>query len=520
MDMRRVWVLMVLWLAGAGPVLGEVRLPGVFGSGMVVQQGQPIRIWGWADPGEAVRVSLGGHHAESAGDEQGRWRVELPAMTARPPHDPLQLTVTGTNTITLDDVRVGEVWVCSGQSNMQWTVKQSADPDAEIAAGDHPLIRLLTVPREVAAEPAADIRKSAWAACSPQTVGGFSAVGYYFGRRLHQDLGVPIGLISSNWGGTPAEAWTPRPVLGEVLPAAVEREAAARANYPNQVAAYQAKLAEWNKTVADAKAAGQPEPDGKKKPKPPTDPDKSPHMPSVLFNGMIAPLTPMSVRGVIWYQGESNAGRHAEYESLLTAMIQAWRAEFENPDLAFGIVQLANFMAEQTDPGENSDWARLRDAQRRVAASLPGVGLAVAVDIGEAKDIHPKNKQDVGQRLAAWALHETYDRADVVPSGPVFKSLSRRDGELVVSFDHAQGLASRGDVLSGFVVAGVDGKFAFAQAKIEGDAVVVSSPDVPQPVTVRYGWASNPKTALYNGAGLPAVPFEASLPGEGNSSDR
>lgn len=497
------WCLSVsVSMAGA-----EVRLPSIFGNQMVIQQGRPVSVWGWAEPGEAVTVTLGESRGSAKADESGRWRVTLPPRDADVDREPLQLTVAGSNTIVLDDVLVGEVWLCGGQSNMQWTVSQSADPAEEIAAADHPKIRLFTVNRVVAQDPATDVTGN-WQVCSPQTVGQFSAVGYAFGRQLHQAKDVPVGLVSSNWGGTPAEAWTPRATLEAILPQAVARYTEAREKYPEAAARHEAALAAWQEQVKQAEADGKPAP---KKPKAPQDPDKSPHAPGVLYNGMIAPLASFGLRGAIWYQGESNAGRAAEYEGLLTAMIQSWRDNFENPELAFGIVQLANFMAPQTDANDPGGWAHLRDAQRRVAANVPRTGLAVIIDIGEAKDIHPKNKQDVGRRLAAWALHDIYGHEDVVAKGPEFAGMTRRDQALVVTFHHATGLQVKGDRPTGFVIAGDDGKFVFANAAIEGESIVLSHPDVPQPTQARYGWASNPACNLYNGANLPAVPFQATL---------
>ena len=484
----------------AGTVAAEVSMPSIFGNHMVLQQGESIPVWGWADPGEAVAVSLGGHAVETVADESGDWRVDLRKQKPGGPH---QLRVSGEgNELLFDDVLIGEVWVGSGQSNMQWPVNRSANPDAEIAAANHPGIRLFSVELKASTTPESNC-KGEWRACSPESIPNFSAVLYYFGRELHQELERPVGLINTSWGGTPAEAWTSRPAL-EAEPSLrylVEKWDQIVAEYPQAKAAHEQALAEWSAAAEAAKAAGTEAP---AKPKEPQGPHSS-WLAAGLFNQMIAPLTPFAIQGAVWYQGESNAGRAHEYRTLFPTMIQSWREDWGQGDFPFYFVQLANFKERAAEPGD-SDWAELREAQT-MTLSLPNTGMATIIDIGDAKDIHPTNKQDVGKRLARHALAKDY-RKRVVYSGPSYKSHRVDGNEVTLSFEHVDGgLRAEGGELTGFAVAGADRKFVWASARIEGRKVVVSSPEVAEPVAVRYGWADNPACNLYNEAGLPAVPF-------------
>jgi sialate O-acetylesterase len=417
---------------------------------------------------------------------------------------PLEMTITGRdNALSIKDILVGEVWIGSGQSNMQWCVKDSNNGKDEAAAANYPSVRLFYVERKVATSPRYDC-KGEWKVCTPETVPEFSAVLYFFGRDLHKELNLPVGLIHSSWGGTPAESWTSRPTLEadadlKVIPARWDDKIA---NYPKAKAEYDAAMKSWKEAAEQAKAAGQPEP---KKPGAPQGAD-SPWLASGLYNAMIAPLVPYAVQGAVWYQGESNAGRAFQYRKLFAAMIKDWRKAWGTKDFSFYFVQLANFTQTKPDPDE-SDWAELREAQT-MALKLKKTGMAVAIDIGEAKDIHPKNKQEVGRRLALNALEKNYGR-DIAFSGPMYKSMSVKGGEIVVKFTHAgdELVAKGGDALKGFAIAGADKKFVWADAKIKGKTVVVSSPGVDKPVAVRYAWANNPVCNLYNGAGLPASPF-------------
>jgi sialate O-acetylesterase len=426
-------------------------------------------------------------------------------MTPPKAGGPYEMTFSGKNKITIKNIMVGEVWVCSGQSNMQWSVKQSANPEQEIADANYPDIRLFTVARKVAEQPQPDCSGN-WTLCSPETVPDFSAVGYFFGRELHKELNVPIGLIHTSWGGTPAEAWTRREALEKERDCApiLQRYDDAMANYPQAKKEYEQKLEEWKQVAEKAKAEGEKAP---RRPRAPFKPGH-PHSPAGLYNAMIAPLIPFSIQGAIWYQGESNAGRAYQYRKLFPAMIRNWRKDWGQGNFSFLFVQLANFRDVKPEPAE-SDWAELREAQL-MTLSLQNTGMAVIIDIGEAKDIHPKNKQDVGRRLALWALAKNH-RKDIVYSGPIYKSKSMKveGNKIILHFDHVGGglVADGGEPLKGFAVAGADRKFVWANATIDGDTVVVSSDEVSEPVAVRYAWADNPVCNLYNKEGLPASGF-------------
>jgi len=480
------------------PAWAEVRLPAIISDHMVVQAGVPVKVWGWADDKETVEVSIGGKSASAVSD--GTWNVELPALKAGAIHE---LTVKGAaNSITVQDVLVGEVWIGSGQSNMQWSVKLSSNPDAEIAAAQYPGIRLFDVPRTVATAPQDDV-KATWKVCTPENIAEFSAVLYFFGRELHTTLNTPVGLIHTSWGGTPAESWASRPALeaDPDLKRIVDAWDKKLADYPAAKAAHDVAVAQWEKDAADAKAKGQPEP---KKPSAPQGPDSS-WLASGLYNAMIHPLIHFPVQGSVWYQGESNAGRAYQYRKLFPAMIQDWRRAWGQDKFSFYFVQLANFLETKPEPGD-STWAELREAQN-MTLSLPDTGQAVIIDIGEAKDIHPKNKQDVGKRLALNALAKDYGKR-VQFSGPTYKSMSVKGNVVTLKLDHAKGLVAKGgEKLTGFAIAGADKKFVWADATIKGKKIVVSSPNVAEPVAVRYAWADNPVCNLYNAAGLPASPF-------------
>jgi len=489
------------------PVTADVRLPSVIGEHMVLQAGRPIPFWGWADAGEKVVVEAGDRRAETTAGADGRWMVALEALDAG---GPIAVAIQGKNLIRLEDVLIGQVWVCSGQSNMQWAVSQSKDPQKEIAEANFPKIRLFSVERRTAFEPQSDC-KGEWAACTPQTVPGFSAVAYYFGRKLHQELDMPVGLIHTSWGGTPAESWMTRATL-EADPQyapLLGRWAEMAKTGQDAKAKYEQELAAWKDAAEKAKAEGKPAPAA---PAPPAGPP-NPHFPASLYNAMIAPIVPFAIGGAIWYQGESNAGRAYQYRTLFRNMIEDWRMVWGQGEFPFLFVQLANFMATKPEPAE-SEWAELREAQT-MTLSLPRTGMALAIDIGEANDIHPKNKQEVGRRLALAALAIGH-RKDVVYSGPKYSSMDVEGTRIRIRFRYAnEGLVAQGgEPLKGFAIAGRDRKFVWADAKIEGRSVVVWSDKVVQPAAVRYAWADNPVANLYNAAGLPAVPFRTdSWPG-------
>jgi sialate O-acetylesterase len=424
---------------------------------MVLQRDKPVKVWGTAKDGEKVTVRIGEQSAETTAND-GKWQVELKPMAAGGPHT---LRIEGPEAkFELENVLVGEVWIASGQSNMQWTIKQSEDPEKIAAEANHPRIRLFTVKRDGVPEPQDNV-EGRWVECNPENVVDFSAVAYHFGVALHKKLDVPIGLISTNFGGTAAQRWTPK----EVLQSTPELE----------------------KYAAQRNA-------------------------SDLYNAMIHPLLKFSIRGAIWYQGESNAGEGYRYRVLFPAMIKSWRDRWGQGEFPFLFVQLAPWVP----PNEktNQTWAELREAQLMTLSKSPNTAMAVITDVGDKSDIHPKPKQPVGERLALAARALAYGEK-IEYSGPIFESLITSGERAILRFKHTgQGLGARGEKLTGFTIAGEDKKFHDAQATIEGDTVIVSSPEVTAPVAVRFGWANYPVVNLWNKDGLPASPFRTdSWPG-------
>lgn len=630
----------LLTLPVAAAETAKPLLHGLFTDHMVLQRDARAPVWGWDEPGAEVSVTFKGRTYRTEAGDDGKWMVKLAKADAGGPYT---LIVDGTTDATLHNVMVGDVWICSGQSNMQWGMGQIDAPEYS-ASAHYPNIRLFYVPRVTANSPRENV-DAQWRVCSPDTLyedsgAGFSAVAYFFGRKLHTDLDVPIGLIHTSWGGTIAEAWTSAEALLEMedFAPAVKAILEARDGDENSRAAivdrwYQrvdagsksganwasdsSASTDWKtmkvpgawengalpgfdgvvwfqKTVdipqtaagkdatlhlgpvddrdtvyfngvriggkdvwteartytvpGNAVRAGENllavrvldtgggggfmgdadqlrlEADGRSIPlagdwkyqvgvamadagsPPPAAQGSNPNVVTVLYNAMIAPLVPYGIKGAIWYQGESNASRAAQYQELLPTLINDWRERFDVGRFPFLIVQLANFMATQPEPGE-SDWAELREAQSMTAKNMRNVGLAVTIDIGEADDIHPKNKWDVGERLALNALAIGHNR-DVVHSGPVYRSMKVERGAIRLRFDHVGGgLVAKGGELEGFAIAGEDGKFVWADARIDGDTVVVSADSVTEPKAVRYAWANNPVCNLYNEAGLPASPF-------------
>jgi len=480
----------------------DVRLPKALGDHMVVQQKTPARIWGWADAGEKVAVVFAGNQATAVAGEDGAWQTTIKPPAAGGPYT---LVIEGKNRIELKDVLVGEVWICSGQSNMAWTVARSDNPQKEIAAASHPQIRLLTVNRKTARTPQADLLSASdWELCSPETVKDFSAAGYFFGRKLQQELNVPVGLVNTSWGGTRAEAWTStsmlksKPVLAPLLSTWKSRTEAYDA--ATAKTRYEAALKRWQVAANKAKAAGKRVPRRPQLQGPPAD-DR--HHPANLYNAMIHPLTPMSIRGAIWYQGEANVGRADQYRPLFASMIQDWRNQWKQGDFPFLFAQLAPFRYGNHHPEFE---AELWDSQFKTL-SLPATGMAVITDIGNIKNIHPTNKQEVGRRLALWALGTTYGK-ELVYSGPLYKSMEVEGGKVRLSFSHTGGgLVAKDGKLTHFTIAGADKKFVPAAAEIDGGQVVVSSDKVKQPVAVRFGWTDTAEPNFFNKAGLPASPF-------------
>ena len=494
-------------LTSTDTATAEVKLPAVFGSHMVLQRGQTVPVWGWAEAGEKVTVQFRDQSKSATADANGNWSVKLDPLKVG---EPGTVKVTGANEIVLEDVLVGEVWVCSGQSNMKWTVASALDADLETAAANYPEIRLFNVPQVPASEPQQDV-DCEWTRCTPETIPTFSAVGYYFGRNLHQVLGVPVGLVETAWGGTRAEAWTSPEAMARTreLKPIIDTWAQREAAYdPAQAKArYEKTLTDWKARVAAAKEAGRPTP---RRPQLQSDPRVDRHRHSTLYNGMVAPLVPFAIRGAIWYQGESNAGRAYQYRTLMPTMIQSWRDAWKQGDFPFYMVQLANFRAIKDEPGE-SDWAELREAQTLTTDAIPNVGVACITDIGAALDIHPKDKQNVGKRLARLALADLYGMGDkIVRQGPVYRSMDILGSKCVVHFDVGRSslLTYYRQPLTGFAIAGPDKQWHWANAKITGkDTVEVSHPDVAEPAAVRYNWADNPQGTLYSNSYLPAYPF-------------
>lgn len=516
--MKAIANLGLLLVLLASPALAEVKLPALFSDGLVFQQGKPLAIWGWAAPDEDVSVRFAGQTQVTRTDLDGKWRVTLDPVPANA--QPQEMTIAGKNTLTLKNLLVGEVWICSGQSNMQWMVSQAANAQQEIAGANFPQIRMFNVEHVTSQTPLDDV-KGAWKEANKENVGQFSAVGYFFGRHLHQVLKVPVGLINTSWGGTRIEAWTSRESLDE-RPCAAQMlsdwegmrkswdAAAENAKYETAKTEWQAKVKKINEENAKLPADKKQRPPAA--PRPPDDPNQTQHHPAVLFNAMVAPLIPYSVQGAIWYQGESNQKRAFQYQELLPNMINDWRTRW-NSELSFYIVQLANFGNSQPvakDAGVADTWAELQEAQYLTAITLPKTGLAVINDIGDEKDIHPKNKQEVGRRLALWALAKDYGRTTTVFSGPMFKNSMIEGNKVRIQFDHVGGgLKVRGGgELKHFQIAGADQKWVWAQAKIENNEVIVSSDAVAAPVGVRYAWAAWPEGAnLINAEGLPAGCF-------------
>ena len=478
-----------------------VRLASIFGDNMVLQRDRELPVWGSAAPGVEVRIRVAGREATTAADADGLWSARLDPL---PAGGPFELTVTdAASNAACANVLIGDVWVCSGQSNMAMELQNVSRGPEEVNNADCPDLRLITVPRVVADEPCRTL-DGHWSECTPQTARDFSAVAYFFGREMNRELGVPIGLVNTSWGGTPAEAWTRMEALEacrELKPILL-RWADVLARYPELKAGYDRLCVEWRDAVARAEA------DHRTPPPAPPEPQGPGHcwQPAGLFNAMIAPLIPFAIRGVIWYQGESNADRAREYRTLFPAMIESWRDAWDRADLPFLFVQLANFGRQETEP-EESAWAELREAQF-MTLSLPDTGMATAIDIGEADDIHPHNKREVGRRLAL-AAQATVHGLDVVHSGPLCEAKSVEGDAVRLGFQHIGGGLTTADdgPLSGFAIAGEDRAFVRARAEIDRATVVVRSDAVPEPAAVRYAWANNPVCNLCNEEGLPALPF-------------
>jgi sialate O-acetylesterase len=487
-------------LAATFPLHGEVSLPKLFSSHMILQRDMPIHVWGSASPGEAITVSFHDLTNTTVTDTTGRWSLYLPPQPAGGPYT---LTVSGANSLQLDDILLGDLWFAAGQSNMEMPLSgfgadtQIENAEKEIAAADLPDVRLLLIERESSDYPLEDIKTTAgWSRCTPETAKDFSAVAYFFARDLQKSFKnrkqhVPIGLIDSTWGGTPAEAWTSMDTLG------------ADAGLMPVFAAHAEKIDRESTEIRLDAIDKQLRAEGR-----PTIPNRDWHpnpvswQPAGLYNAMVAPFTPLPIKGVIWYQGETNSAlnRVGLYDHLFPALIQDWRGHWAQGNFPFLYVQISAFAST---PKEN--WGKLRDAQRKTL-SLANTSMAVTIDIGNEHNVHPANKQAVGERLSLLARRIVYGE-DLTASGPLFRLAYPHHGTFHVWFDNAAGLHAKAGDLEGFEVAGSNGVFSPAKAQIDGDTVTVSSPSVPDPIYVRYAWPNFPQANLYNGANLPASTF-------------
>ncbi len=490
----------------------DIRLPAVIDSHMVLQQEKPVRIWGWAEPGESITVAFAGQKVQTSVDSTGRWEVLLEEIKAG--KGPYQMTISGSEsqTVMLEDILVGEVWVCSGQSNMEWELRRVYSPIPKIRRADFPGIRFFHVPRKISTQPLDDV-EAEWKVCSPETARNFSAVAYYFGRELHQKMDVPVGLISTRWGGTRIEPWTPKegfasiPQLQEIL----QEMKTADEEYRNAVTKFLPELKDWIERSESALSRKRPIP---LQPEMVRHPFYDPQAPSSLYNAMVHPLIRFAIRGAIWYQGEANRNDGPIYTKKMEALINGWRKVWNLGDFPFYYVQLApyayEYLPEEEGIGILDDyrlpliWEAQFDALR-----LPNTGMAVTTDIGDLYDIHPRNKRDVGYRLSLWALAKTYGWKDLVYSGPLYKSMAIEGNKIRIEFDHGgDGLISLDDrPLTWFEVAGQDRIFYKARAEIDGDSVLAWSEKLDRPIAVRFGWHQLAQPNLGNKEGLPASPF-------------
>jgi sialate O-acetylesterase len=485
----------------------QLKLPTIIGSNMVLQQKAKAPIWGWDKPGSTVKITISDQSHTATADKTGRWQVALKPMLAS--FKPVKMTIKGSDTtINLTNILIGEVWVCSGQSNMQWPVAAAYDADIEKLTANLPNIRHISVPQVGTQSPQTHF-KGQWESFTPQNVSNFSAVGYFFGRRLHQTLNVPVGLIDNAWGGSAAEAWVRRDLLEadkRYAPLLEQWDGIAKTyNSEKLETAYQKRLAKWKDDAKKARAAKKPVP---RAPRRPRNPLTGQHRPANLYNGVLNPIIGYGIKGAIWYQGESNSNRAYQYRHLFPLMIQNWRDDWKQGDFPFYWVQLADFRSEAEEPGD-STWAELREAQTMTWKTLPHTGEAVIIDVGEGKDIHPKDKKTVANRLARWALFNQYD-VKVPYRSPYYKSLTVNGNKATVTLDAVgRGLKTFDTAnITGFAIAGKDKKFYWAKAKITGkDKVEVWADEVKEPIAVRYAWADNPVCNLYSGEDLPATPF-------------
>lgn len=501
--MKQIFYLISVLILFNLNIFADVKLPDVLASSMVLQQNQKVPVWGTADVGETVVVSFQKQKLTVVADSNGKWRVDLKPLKAT--FEAQTLTIQGKNKIELKDILIGEVWLVAGQSNMQRLLRETANGEEVQSKATHPNIRLFNVSRIVGYKKRTG-KMAEWLSCTPESVKEFSAAGYYFGVDLQEKLKVPIGLINSSWGGSQAEAWTPVEYLkaNPDLAITVERTKIWDEERPRVQKEYDEAIAKWKVESEKQKAAG-------------ARPSPSPGVPDALrdyrvaasiYDGMIAPLMPFAIKGAIWYQGESNEARAEQYNILLPTMIRSWREKWGEGNFPFGIIQLPNYRAPKDEPVDEP-WSFIREAQRRTSLNTVNTGLIVTIDIGEANDIHPKNKLDVGLRMSRWALKEAYKFK--LTNSPVLKSYVIKGNKIELTFDDVgTGLKiKKGDKLQEFAIAGYDQKFIWAEAKIVGkNKVEVWSDKIVSPKAVRYAFNNNPRNPnLTNDSGLPASPF-------------
>jgi len=470
--MKKIACILMLGMLYTFQVSAFIVLPDVITDNMVLQQKDKATFWGKAAPGKTISITPSWNNKIYTAniDKDGNWKIAIKTPVAGGPY---QISLNDGELLVLKNVMIGEVWLCSGQSNMEMPLAswgKIKDYEKEIANANYPNIRILKVKKTINSQPQQDFVSNTmgWQECSPTTISDFSAAAYFFARRVIKDKQVAIGLIDATWGGTVIESWTSAEAI-------------------SKVEVFKDTVAKIQRTPASMKLT-------------------NPNKPTLLFNGMINPFLSVAIKGVLWYQGESNNSRAYQYRELFPVMINDWRTKFKRPQLPFLYVQLANFQAVSQTPVD-ATWAELREAQA-MALKLPHTGMAVAIDIGETADIHPKNKQDVGNRLALLALKKVYKK-DIIAEGPVYKESKVKNDQIVLSFQPSGSVLKTcdGKELRGFAIAGEDKKFYWAKAEIHGNSVVVSSNEVKNPVAVRYAWANNPICNLANEAGLPASPF-------------
>jgi sialate O-acetylesterase len=475
-------------------VSAQITLPKVLSDHMVVQRDLPVHVWGMAEPGEQVSVTFRGETESTTATNLGRWSVYLKPGAAGGPFEMRIGSAKGAPS-TIHDILVGDVWVASGQSNMEFPLEHASTAAVDLPKADNPKIRLLLVDKKASDFPQDDVSTTGWSASSPESAKQFSAVAWYFAREIEHREHVPIGVIDSTWGGTPAEAWTRLTALGQ--DAQVAPLLALRGKMVDEATDTALAVKDEQRQRDEAKAQGRPEPQF------PWHPALESYGPGYLWNAMIAPLTPFPIRGAIWYQGEANAGgdRFPYYDRVMRDMIEDWRRQWGVGSFPFYYVQLANWIT-----GADSNWADVRNQQVRTLGER-NTAMAVTIDVGNPNDIHPTDKATVGHRLALAARALNYGERDLEFSGPMFRQATTEGSSIRAWFDHAKGLAAKGGEVTSVEIAGPDGKFVPAKAMVEGETIVASSPDVPNPVAVRYGWASNPQCNLFNSDGLPASPF-------------